>query len=258
MYEGMLAETLTITGHGDDRIEAYLARPIGAVDLPGVVVIHHMPGWDEWSKEVTRKLAYHGFAAICPHLYSRLGPGRWDDLAAAARGAGGMPDAQVVGDVDGAAKFLRDQPYANGRVGVIGFCSGGRHAYLAACKLPDLDAAVDCWGGRVVVRPENLNERQPEAVIDLTPNLHCPLLGIFGNDDHNPDVEQVNRIEAELKAHGKEYEFHRYDGAGHSFFVTDRPAYRPEQAVDGWKKVFAFYDRHLRAAAARPATAAAG
>ena len=245
MYEGQLAETIAITGHNDEVIEAYGARPLGQVDLPGVVVIHHMPGWDEWSKEVTRKLAHHGYAALCPHLFSRLGPGRPDDVAAAARAAGGAPDAQALGDIAAAADYLRRQPISNGKIGVIGFCSGGRQAYMAACKIDGLDAAVDCWGGRVVVSPEELNERQPQAPIDMTPSMRAPLLGLFGNDDPNPDPAQVNRIEEELKRHGKEYEFYRYDGAGHGFFATDRPGYRPEQAVDGWKKVFAFFEKHL-------------
>jgi carboxymethylenebutenolidase len=245
MYEGMLAETTTISGHGGDAIEAYAARPLGRVDIPGVVVVHHMPGWDEWSKEVVRKLAYHGYAAISPHLFSRHGPGRWDDVAAAARAAGGMSDAQVMGDIAGAMTYLRRQPYANGKVGVIGFCSGGRQSYLAACSVPGLDAAVDCWGGRVVAGPEQLNERQPRAAIDLTPDMSCPLLGIFGNDDGNPDPAQVDHIEAELQRLGKTYEFHRYDGAGHGFFAVDRPGYRPQQAVDAWRHVFDFFGRYL-------------
>jgi len=86
----------------------------------------------------------------------------------------------------------------------------------------------------------------------MTPDMRVPLLGIFGNDDANPDVEQVNRTEAELKRLGKEYEFHRYDGAGHGFFATDRPGYRPEQATDAWQKVFAYFERTL-APAERPA-----
>jgi carboxymethylenebutenolidase len=245
----MFAETITITGHGGDPIEAYAARPVGRVDVPGVVVFHHMPGWDEWTREVVRKLADHGYAAVSPHLFSRHGPGRWDDLAAAARAAGGVSDAQVMGDGAAAAHFLRQQPYANGKVGVIGFCSGGRQAYLAASTIPGLDAAVDCWGGRVAARPEDLSERHPRAPIDLTPEMACPLLGIFGNDDGNPDQEQVDKIEAELRKHGKEYEFHRYDGAGHGFFATDRPGYRPQQAVDGWKRVFDFYARYLQTGA---------
>jgi carboxymethylenebutenolidase len=244
MLEGMLAETIGITGHNGDTIQAYFARPLTATPVPGVLVVHHMPGWDEWSKEVTRKLAYHGYAAICPHLFHRFGPGRWDDVAAAARAKGGVSDSQVLGDAEGATAFLRAQPYSNRKVGAIGFCSGGRQVYMLACRT-HLDAAVDCWGGRVVASPEQLTENQPVAVIDMTPGMHAPLLGIFGNDDANPDPAQVNRIEEELKRHGKEYEFHRYDGAGHGFFATDRPAYRPEQAVDGWKKVFAFFEKHL-------------
>jgi carboxymethylenebutenolidase len=250
-YEGLIGETITMRGHNGEAIEAYLARPIGVSSAPGVVVMHHMPGWDEWTKEVVRKLAQHGYAAIAPHLFSRLGPGAWDDLAAAARSRGGMPDAQVVGDVGAAATLLRDQPLSNGKVGVIGFCSGGRQAYMMACKL-DIDAAVDCWGGRVIARPDELNERQPVAVIDMTPEMRCPLLGIFGNDDSSPDPDQVNRTEAVLRDLGKDYEFHRYDGAGHGFFATDRPGYRPEQAVDGWKKVFAFFERTLQVEAREP------
>ena len=246
MYEGMFAESVTVRGYHDDTVAAYYARPLGPGPFPGVVVIHHMPDWDEWTREVVRKFAQHGYAAISTHLYSRLGEGSPDDVAARARAQGGVADDQVVGDVAGAAAFLRAQPYANGKVGAIGFCSGGRHTYLAACRLPELDAAVDCWGGQVVVDdPAQLSEKRPVAPLDLTPALGCALLGIFGNDDQNPTPDQVNRTEAALKEHGKTYEFHRYDGAGHGFFVVERPAYRPEQATDGWKKVFDFYGRYL-------------
>ncbi len=95
-----------------------------------------------------------------------------------------------------------------------------------------------------------LNDKRPVAPIDLTEKLSCPLLGIFGNDDANPTADQVNRTEAALKKFGKNYEFHRYNGAGHAFFNTLRDAYRPEQAIDGWRKVFAFFDRYLSASAA--------
>ncbi len=254
-YEGMLAETVTIRGNNGDAIDAYYARPLGAGPFPGVVVIHHAPGWDEWCKEVTRKFAHHGYAAIDPNLYHRAGPGSPDDVAARVRGAGGVPDDQVMGDLAGAIQFLRDQPYANGKIGMIGFCSGGRHTYLAACRLSGIDAAVDCWGGNVIVDdPAQLSEQRPVAPIDLTESLSAPLLGIFGNDDRNPTPDQVNRTEAVLQRLGKPYEFHRYDGAGHGFFATDRPGYRPEQAVDAWKKVFAFYEQYL----STPAPVAAG
>ena len=197
-----------------------------------------------------RKFAHHGYAAISPHLYFREGSDSPDDIGARVRAAGGVADAQVMGDVAGAIGYLRSQPHANGKIGVIGFCSGGRHTYLAACTLSGIDAAVDCWGGNVIVdNPKDLNAKRPVAPIDLTEKLSCPLLGIFGNDDANPTADQVDRTEAVLKKFGKNYEFHRYDGAGHAFFNPTRDAYRPEQALDGWRKVLAFLQHHLAASA---------
>ena len=247
-YESMLAETVAFTGHNADIGEAYYARPLGAGPWPGVVLIHHMPGWDEWIKEATRKLAYHGFATISPHLYFREGPGSPDDVGARVRAAGGVPDDQVVGDVAGAMAFLRAQPNANGKVGIIGFCSGGRHAYLCACRIDHVAAVVDCWGGNVIVDDKSqLNDKRPVAPIDLTENLRAPLLGLFGNDDQNPSPDQVNRTDAVLRRLGKNYEFHRYPDAGHAFFNTMRTAFRAEQAADGWAKIFTFLRRHLAA-----------
>src|SRR5262249_12106133 len=156
----------------------------------------------------------------------RDGPGSPDDIGARVRAAGGVADEQVIGDVSGSIDFLRAQPNSNGKVGVIGFCSGGRHTYLAGCKLPTkVGALVDCWGGSVIVDdPKQLDAKKPVAPIDLTENMKAPLLGIFGNDDQNPNKDQVNRTEELLKKLGKTYEFHRYDGAGHAFFNTARPS----------------------------------
>jgi len=246
MYEGMMAETVMMHGDGGDPIRAYLARPLGAGPFPGVVVIHHMPGWDDGIKEIVRKFAFYGYVAISPHLFHREAPDAApDDAAAVARAAGGPPDDRVVGDMEGAAAYLRLLPYSNGKVGLIGFCSGGRQTYLVACRSKAFDAAVDCWGGRVVASEDQLTERQPVAPLSLTKDLAAPLLGIFGNDDRSPTPEDVNVTEAELKKHNKVYEFHRYDGAGHGFFSVNRPAYRPEQATDAWEKVFAWYGKYL-------------
>jgi carboxymethylenebutenolidase len=248
-YEGMLAETITIHGAGGEVINAYFARPLGPGPFPGIVLIHHMPGWDEWYREVTRKFAYHGYAALSPNLYFREGHGTPEDVAAKVRGAGGVPDDQVVGDVAGAMRYLRSLPTSNGKVGVFGTCSGGRHAYLAACRAEGFDAAVDSWGGRVVMAAEELTPKQPVAPIDYTADLSCPLLGLFGEEDHSPTPEQVGQHERELAKHGKSYEFTMYPGAGHGFFYYDRAAYRQPQAVDGWSKVFAFLEKHLGAPA---------
>jgi carboxymethylenebutenolidase len=253
-YRAIVAETLTIRGHGGDEIESYYGRPQGSGPFPGVVVIHHGPGWDEWTGEVVVKLAQHGYATVSPHLYHRFGPGAPDDAAARQRAAGGAPDNEVQGDVQGAIDFLRSQPDSNGKVGIIGFCFGGRQVYLAACRLKGIDAAVDCWGGSVIVDdPAQLTPGRPIAPIEYTETMTAPLLGIFGNEDLNPDVTQVNRTEERLKSLGKTYEFHRYDGAGHGFFANDRPGYRPEQAVDGWHRVFDFYEKYLSRVAAATA-----
>jgi len=249
VYESMLAETITIQGHGGDAINAYFARPLGNGPFPGVVLIHHAPGWDELNKEITRRFAHHGYMALCPNLYFREGHGTPEDVAAKVRGAGGVADDQVVGDVVNSSEYLRALPNSNGKVGVIGTCSGGRQTYLVACRTKSFDAAVDCWGGRVVMAAEDLNPRQPVSPLDYTKDLSCPLLGLFGEDDQNPSPDQVALQEAELKKHGKNYEFHCYPGAGHGFFYYDRAAYRQEQAVDGWQKVFAFFESHLVGAA---------
>ncbi len=245
MQEGLAAETVMISGHGGDQVRAYAARPTGNGPHPAVLLIHHAPGWDEWYHEATLRFARHGYIAISPNLYERTGHGTPEDVGATARAAGGVPDAQVVGDSQGAIDWLRAQPNHNGKVGVIGTCSGGRHTVLVASLATGVTAAADLWGGAVVMKPEDLNANRPVAPIDYTDRLNVPLLGIFGNDDVAPSPEQVNQQEAALKAAGKDYEFHRYDGAGHGFFYHDRPAYRQEQAVDGWKKVWDFFGRTL-------------
>jgi len=252
MYEGMLAETITIRGYKGDVINAYVAKPLGAGPFPGMVLIHHAPGWDEWYREATRKFAHHGYVTISPNLYNREGHGTPEDVAAKVRAAGGIPDDQAVGDVEGAMLHLRSLPYINGKVGLFGTCSGGRLTFLTACRVKGFDAAVECWGGRVVMAQQDLTPKMPKAPIDFTSDLSCPLLGLFGEEDQSPTPAQVAQHEQELKRLRKNYEFHMYPKAGHGFFYYDRPNYRQEQAVDGWKKVFAFLEKHLSAPAKVP------
>jgi len=135
-------------------------------------------------------------------------------VAAKVRAEGGVPDAQVIGDTEGAVAWLRSHPYTGSKVGAIGSCSGGRHAFLFACHTKSIDAVVELWGGRVVMTREELSPKQPAAPIDFTRNLSCPLLGLFGREDRAaPSPEQVALHDAELKKQGKQYEFHMYDAA---------------------------------------------
>jgi len=247
--ERLIAETITIQGFNAEPINAYFARPLGPGPFPGLVLVHHMPGWDEWYKEATLRFARQGYATLCPNLYYRAGHGSPEDVAAKVRAAGGVPDVQAVGDLEGAARFLHGLPTTNGKLGIFGTCSGGRHAYLTACRVQLFDALIDCWGGRVVMREEDLTPNQPVAPLDYTKNLACPLLGLFGEEDKGPTPEQVARHEQELQKLGKNYEFHMYPGAGHGFFYQHVQAYRQEQAVDGWKKVFAFLEKYLKTTA---------
>jgi len=247
MYDAIMAETISITGHGGDQIEAYYARPLGPGPFGGVVVIHHMPGYDPQAKEITRTFAVNGHNAICPNLYTREAPGASpDDAAATARARGGVPDERLVGDVGAAVAFLRAVPNSNGKAGTIGYCSGGRQSFLAAVSLP-LDAAVDCYGAFVVGNPPAGWPLKAGPIVALTQNLSCPLLGLFGAEDSRPSPEQVQALEQELKARGKTYEFHSYDGAGHAFFAVNRPSYRPEAANDGWNRIWDFFGRYLAA-----------
>jgi carboxymethylenebutenolidase len=247
MSDAMTTRTIRIDGHRDEEIEAYLATPEGDGPRGGVVVIHHLPGYDRGTKEIVRRFAELGYDAICPNLYWRIAPGAApDDAAAAARAQGGISDEQLVGDVAGAAAQLRSLPTSNGKVGVIGYCSGGRQSVLAACNV-DLDAAVDCYGAFVTGTPPEGYVLQVTNLVDQLPNLRCPLLGLFGNEDKTPSPAHVDELEQLLREHGKTYEFHRYDGAGHAFFSTNRPAYRVEAALDGWERIERFYGALLGA-----------
>lgn len=190
-----------------------------------------MPGYDRETKEIVRTFAVRGYAALMPNLFHRYLPGaKWHEQSAAAREAGGVPDEQMLGDAQGAIDALRALDDSNGKVGVIGYCSGGRQTVVVACTL-DVNAAVDCYGGG--------------ANPDLVSDLRCPLLGLFGEEDRRPSPADVAELEAALTAAGKDYEFHSYTDAGHGFFSVDYPMYRRDAAREGWKQIWKFFGEHL-------------
>ena len=195
-----------------------------------------------------RTFAAYGYAALCPNLFHRYAPGaKATDAAAAATRPAACPTSSASATCGGAADSCARCPSSNGRVGVIGYCSGGRQAYVVACSL-DIDAAVDCYGGRVVAAPEDLTPARPVAPIDLTPDLQCPLLGLFGARGHaTRRPSRPRRSKPRSREHGKTYEFHTFENAGHAFFSVDRPNYSVDAAKEGWKLIWDFFGRHLQA-----------
>ena len=245
MTHNLRADTITINGHNDDEIEAYLAVPTDVDRGGAIVVIHHMPGYDEGTKEIARKFAANGYAALMPNLYHRDAPGASpDDAAATARANGGVPDERLVGDVAGAVAHLKSLPTSNGKVASIGYCSGGRQSFLVGCRLA-LDGVIDCYGAFVVVDPPAEFPLKVKAIVGEAEHLSAPLLGLFGADDQFPSPEQNEQLAEALTAAGKEFTFRTFDGAGHAFFSVDRPSYRPESAVEGWSDIFNFLARTL-------------
>jgi carboxymethylenebutenolidase len=246
MTDFIRTSAITFAGHEGDEVEAYFAQPdpeYNPGSRGGIVLIHHMPGFDRWSKEVARRFATDGYNVVAPNLYHREAPGASpDDAAATARAAGGVPDPRLIGDVSGAIDFLRGLPTANGKVAVMGHCSGGRQAVLAGCNL-DIDAVIDCYGAWVVSTPPEgsmMSKLNVTGFEDQLPNLSAPLLGLFGREDKSPSPEHVAILGELLTKHGKSYEFQSYDNAGHGFFAADRPSYRQEAAVDAYEKIAGF------------------
>ena len=245
MGDHLEAGTITITGADGDEIEAYAAHPVDSLPSGGVVVIHHMPGYDRSTKEITRRFADWGWSAVCPNLHHRDAPGADpDDAAAASRAYGGVPDERLLGDVEGAAAYLRSHATGNGKVATIGFCSGGRQSLLAGCGL-EIDAAIDCYGAFTLTSPPPEMGLEVPSLEPRLPDLSCPVLGLFGAEDKNPTPEEVQRLDQILTDLGKEHEFHTFEDAGHAFFAVDRPAYRPAAATEGWDLVRAFLTTHL-------------
>ena len=223
------------------QIDAYLSQPSAPGPYPGVIVTMEGMGLEDHMKELCRRFAEQGYIAIAPDLYTREGRPAPDRVLEVLFS---VPDSQTMGDLEGAALFLKNHAHANGRVGIIGFCSGGRYTLMFACTSSNINAAVDSAGGHII--PDELTEARPVAAVDMVANLNCPLLALFGEEDPNPSPEHAARLKQELDAHNKDYEFVHYPNAGHAFFADYRPSYRAAPAQDMWHRVLLFYERHLK------------
>lgn len=246
--EPVLSETVLIKGHNGKDIHAYYTRPAGDEKYPGMVLIPHGPGWDEFSRESARRFSAHGYSVLCPNIYEDGGAGTPKEARRKIRELGGPKDTEVMEDTAGALAFLRSQPNATGKVGVIGMCSAGRHTFLAACELEGIDAAVNCWGGDIIPNPERpASPAQDIDAVAVADKLSCPMLGIFGAEDDGPSPEDNRKLKELLDAHGKDFTYYEYEGAGHAFWCYDQDKYRPQQCMDAWEKTFAFFDKHKKA-----------
>jgi carboxymethylenebutenolidase len=251
-------EDLTFTGAEGTQVNGYLARPATldpaqGAQAPAMIVIHEAGGLGEHIRDVTNRFANIGYVALGVDLYTREGgPPPIGDLQALLARLFSMSDAVILGDLEGAADYLRARPDVDGKLGCIGFCMGGRLALLLACASDRLDAAVDCWGAFIdtATADQRVTELRPRPPLELVGQLHCPLLAAVGAEDHNPSPEIGERLRAALAQTPHETRVDVYEGAGHAFFADYRPSYRPGPAALLWERVVPFFDNHLRKAGA--------
>lgn len=222
-----------------EPMRCYVTVPEGSGPFPAVIVIQHAGGVDAFVQTMTDRIAEAGFVGVAPDLYHREDPSSADDpMTCMSR----LRDKTIVADVNAAIEHAKALPEVSAeRIGITGFCMGGRVAYLMATKRPDLKAAVVFYGGNIFV-PWG----EGPSPFEGTAEIACPILGLFGEDDPNPSPSDVARLDAELTRLGKPHEFHSYAGAGHAFMNEGRPSYRPDAARDAWRRCIAWFDRYLK------------
>ena len=237
--QGLTAGEVRIDA-GDRAIPAYRAMPAGRSGLPVVLVVQEIFGVHEHIKDICRRFAHAGYLAVAPDLYVRQGDvARLSDLDAIRAIVATVPDAQVMSDLDAAAGWAAKNG-GSARLGITGFCWGGRMVWLYAAHNPQLKAGV-AWYGKV---EGPSSERQPRHPIDVAASVHAPVLGLYGGADAGIPNEGVERMRAALKAAGRTAEIHTYPDAPHGFHADYRPSFRPEAAQDGWRRTLAWFRQH--------------
>ncbi len=242
-------ETRDVTFPSDGfQMKGYLARPKASGAYPAVIVLHEAFGLVEHERDVARRFANAGFITLAPDVYSRVGPLKnAADMTEVRAKMFGLPDHQLVRDFEAAAAYLRAQPGCNGKVGCVGFCVGGRWTLLFACSSDKVNAAIDCWGGFALrATPDAVTTpERPTPVIDLIPQLRCPLFLVCGEEDQNPSPADAQAIRTRLEQSGKTFQFEMFKNAGHAFFADYRPSYREQAAFELWPKMVAFFQTYL-------------
>jgi carboxymethylenebutenolidase len=224
----------------DGDMGLYDAPPEGKARA-AVIVVQEAFGVNGHIEDVTRRAAAAGYRAVAPHLFHRTGDPVIDygDYEKLMPQFAGLSEAGVLNDLDAAIAYLGEAGYPPARVGVVGFCMGGTVAFLAAVRRP-VGAAVTFYGGGVT---EGRFGMAP--MVELTPQLQAPWLGLYGDDDQGIPVEQVEALRATLPAAPVDAEIVRYAGAGHGFHCDMRSDYHPESASDAWRRTLEWFEKHL-------------
>ena len=220
-------------------MRVHVSLPDGVGPFPALVVMQHQGGVDEFTQGVTRRLAGAGYLAAAPDLYHRDGPDCKDDLVTRRSR---LSDRRIVNDLHAAVGYLQSHSAAdNKRIGIIGFCMGGRIVYLAAAAIAAFKAAVAYYPGNTF----RAWGRDLPSPFERTPEIHCPLQGHFGTDDANPSPQDVGKLEAELAKFNKPHEFYSYANAGHAFMDSTKESYRRHADEASWPRTLEFLRRHL-------------
>lgn len=232
---------------GKTELNGYLARPSAPGKYAGLIIVHEASGLHDHIKDVARRLAALGYVVLAPDLYTRTGAPDPKDITSVMDKMFGLPDQQIVTDLEAAANHLNSLDATNKKTGCIGFCSGGRQTLLFACQSKVLSAAIDCWGGFITqADTDNVTtSNRPEPVIKQVNKLSCPLFAAFGEDDKNPSPTQAAQLDKYLKKYKKNGLIKVYPDSGHGFFADYRPSYQEKAAFALWADIKDFLERHL-------------
>jgi len=223
----------------DSSMKLYTCQPEGNGPFPAVVVIQHQYGVDKFTEEMTERTAEAGFFAVTPDLYHRDGPDGKED---GPTRRGRARDVNIIKDVNATVDYLGKSKFVDGnRVAILGFCMGGRVAYLMAAASRDLKAAISWYGGGCF-RPWG----EAPTPFERTAEINCPIQGHFGETDQNPTLEDMAKIAAELTKHGKAHDFYVYKDTGHSFMDPRHPdKYVALSDRESWARAMQFLRKHL-------------
>jgi carboxymethylenebutenolidase len=226
----------------DGGIPAYRAMPATGKSFPVILVVQEIFGVHEHIKDVTRRLAKVGYMAIAPELYHRQGDVSQlkDNKEIFAKVVSKVPDSQVMSDLDAAVAWAAKNGGNVDKLGITGFCWGGRITWLYVAHNPNVDAGV-AWYGRLV---GDKTEMTPQHPIDLVDKINAPVLGLYGGADAGIPNDTVERMNEALKKAGKKSSIHLYSDTPHAFHADYRPSYRKEQAEDAWKRALEWFKKN--------------